>query len=335
MAEAETTETESTSPTISQEEVDELIGVKSSSDNDPNKNRGIKAMLDKALQSYERLPMLDIVFDRFVRVLSTSLRNFTSESVDIDIKAINFLRFGNYINTLQMPSIVTIFKALEWENFGLIIADGGLVFSLVDTLFGGRKNSFQTKVESRPYTTIEQNVVKKLSELILSDLGASFDPLSPATFQFERIETNPKFATIARPGEAAILLQLSIQMEARNGKIDILFPYATLEPIRDLLLQVFMGEKFGKDTEWETDLQNELLTTPVKIKAILNKKPAVLHDIMSLKVGSTILMNNSPEDDVVIYSDQVKLYSGKLGRVGNKIAVNINNVLNKKLKENK
>lgn len=293
---------------------------------------GIKAMLDKALQSYERLPMLDIVFDRFVRILSTNLRNFTSESVDVDIKNISFLRFGNYINSIPMPAIVTIFKAIEWENFGILMPDANLIFALVDILFGGRKNEKKEKLETRAYTTIEQAIVRKLSELILSDLGASFDPLSPATFQFERIETNPRFATIARPGEAAILLQLNVDMDNRGGKIDLLIPYATLEPIRDLLLQVFMGEKFGKDTEWENHMQNETLNIPVGIEAIFNPKATHLEDIMNLKVGSTIIMNDGPNDEVNLLCSGVKMFSGKVGRIGNKIAVSVNKILTKKTK---
>jgi flagellar motor switch protein FliM len=317
---------------LSQEEIDNLLGFKMSTDEDV-KNKGIRAMLDKALQSYERLPMLEIVFDRFVRILSTSIRSFTSETVDIDIRSISSLRFGSYINSIPMPALLTVFKAVEWENFGLITADGSLIYSLVDVLFGGRKIYRPIKFEGRPYTTIEQGIVRQLSDIILADLGAAFDPLSPATFSFERIETNPRFATISRPGDAAILLQLRVEMEERGGKIEILFPYVTLDPIRNLLLQVFMGEKFGKDSDWENHLEYEVYNTPITVEAVLQNKPALMQDIMRLKVGSTIIMEDAPDDDVILICEGNKMLSGKLGRVGNKIAVSVNNTLNKKMKE--
>ena len=316
----------------SQDEIDKFLGMISTQDTS-SQNRGVKAMLDKALQSYERLPMLEIVFDRFVRLLSTSMRNFTSDSVDIEIVSISSLRFGSYMNSIPLNAMITIFKALEWENFGLITTNSQLVYSLVDILFGGRKFNRPVKFEGRAYTTIEQGVLRQLSDLLLTDLGAAFDTLSPASFNFERIETNPRFVTISRPGDAAILLQLKVSMEERGGKIDILFPYATLEPIRELLLQVFMGEKFGKDSEWENLLTNEVLGTSVQIEAVLKNKSAFLEDIMKLKVGSTIIMENSPEDDILLHCSGLKMFSGKLGRVGNKIAVAINEKLNKKLDE--
>ena len=104
------------------------------------------------------------------------------------------------------------------------------------------------RIEGRPYTTIERNLVERLVRVVLADMSGAFDPLSPVTFRFDRLETNPRFATIARPANAAVLAKLRIDMEDRGGRIEILIPYATLEPIRELLLQMFMGEKFGRDS---------------------------------------------------------------------------------------
>jgi hypothetical protein len=44
----------------------------------------MQAIINSALVSYERLPLLEIVFDRLVRVLTTSLRNFTSDNVEVE-----------------------------------------------------------------------------------------------------------------------------------------------------------------------------------------------------------------------------------------------------------
>jgi flagellar motor switch protein FliM len=318
---------------LSQEEIDQLLGFNIASNGEDSKNKGIRAMLDRALQSYERLPMLEIVFDHFIRRLSTSLRNFTSETVDIEIRSISSLRFGSYINAVPMPALITIFKAVEWESFGLFTADAPLIYSLVDILFGGRKVGQNLKIEARPYTTIEQGLVKQLSEILLKELSNAFEPLSPATFTFERIETNPSFATIAHPGDAAILLQLRVEMEDRGGKIEILIPYSMLEPIREMLLQVYIGEKFGKDSEWEAYLQQEIYKVAVSLEAVLKYKTASIQDVMNFKIGSTIIMDDGPEEDVILHCCGVKMLSGKLGRVDDKIAVYVNNILNKKMKE--
>ena len=91
-----------------------------------------------------------------------------------------------------------------------------------------------------------------------ADAQAAFEPLTPVHFNLDRLETNPRFATIARPANAAILVKLRIDMEERGGNIELLLPYATIEPIRNVLLQMFMGEKFGRDPIWEGHFATEV-----------------------------------------------------------------------------
>ncbi len=316
---------------LSQDEIDNLLGFSATPVEE--KKTGIEAMLDKALLSYERLPMLEVVFDRFVRMLSTSLRNFTSDNVDVDIHSITSLRFGDYVNSIPMPAILSVFKAIEWENFGIVTYNGSIVYSMVDVLFGGRKSNKPIRIEGRPYTAIEQGIVRQVSDIILVDMGAAFDPLSPATFQFERMETNPRFATIAHPSDTVILLQLRVDMEERGGNIEIMLPLVTLEPIKKLLSQSFMGETFGKDSMWELHLSKEVSNTDVVVEAILGKKKTMMKNIMNLKVGSTIVMDKSPDEDVLLNCQGVNVLKGKIGKVGDDLSIAISQVINKKMRD--
>ena len=208
--------------------------------------------------SYERLPMLEIIFDRLVRLMTTSLRNFTSDNVEVSLDRITSVRFGDYLNSIPLPAILGVFKAEEWENFGLITVNSNLIYSIIDVLLGGRRGQSAIRVEGRPYTTIEINLVKRMIEVVLADAELAFKPLSPVKFNIDRLETNPRFAAISRPANASILVRLRIDMEDRGGNIELLLPYATIEPIRDVLLQMFMGEKFGRDPTWEGHLATEI-----------------------------------------------------------------------------
>src|SRR3954470_3050697 len=78
--------------------------------------------------TYERLPMLEIVFDRLERMLTTSVRNFTSENVDIDLETITAQRFGDYLNSVPLPAMLAVFRAVEWDNFGLVTVDSPLIY---------------------------------------------------------------------------------------------------------------------------------------------------------------------------------------------------------------
>jgi flagellar motor switch protein FliM len=162
------------------------------------------------------------------------------------------------------------------------------------------------------------------------DAQAAFEPLSPVTLELDRIETNPRFAAIARPANAAILVKLRIDMEDRGGRIEMLLPYATLEPIRELLLQMFMGEKFGRDSIWESHLATELWSTKVPLEAVLDEQKLSLRDVMDFKVGQTLMLNNGPDALVEMRCGGVSLAQGRIGRMGNNVAVRIENGIKKK-----
>lgn len=313
---------EAPSRILNQDEIDSLLGF-DTTDEGGDSNQGINAILDKALMAYERLPMLEIVFDRLVRMLSTSLRNFMSDNVDITIDSMTSLRFGDYLNSIPLPALMFVFKAQEWENFGLVTVDSSLIYSAVDVLLGGRRSNRPVRIEGRPYTTIEQELIRRMVEVTLADLSAAFDPISPVSFQIDRLETNPRFATIARPGNASILIRLRVDMEERGGNLEILLPHATLEPIRDLLLQMFMGEKFGRDSVWETYLVKEVRRTGITIEAVLNEKTLTLRDVFNFEVGNTILFETSPDSDIILRCKGQPLLTASLGRVRDHIAVKI------------
>jgi len=307
---------------LNQEEIDSLLGFDEEHEDETTKS-GIQAILSSALVSYERLPMLEVVFDRLVRLMSTSLRNFTSDNVEVSLDNIASIRFGDYLNSIPLPAMLSVFKAEEWDNFGLITVDSSLIYSIVDVLLGGRRGTAAMRIEGRPYTTIERSLVERMVHVMLSDLGAAFEPLSPVTFRFDRLETNPRFATISRPSNAAIVARRRIDMEDRGGRLELLLPYATLEPVRELLLQMFMGEKFGRDSIWETHLAEELWMTEVDLEAVIDTQIMKLADVFDLQVGSRIMFSTSPDDSIELHCGEVPMYTGRMGRKGQQIAIRI------------
>jgi flagellar motor switch protein FliM len=307
---------------LNQEEIDSLLGFDVNDEQLQDKS-GVRAIINSALVSYERLPMLEIVFDRLVRLMTTSLRNFTSDNVEVSLDNITSIRFGDYLNSIPLPAILAVFRAEELDNYGLFTVDSNLIYSIVDVLLGGRRGTAQMRIEGRPYTTIERTLVQRMTEVILQDMCQAFEPLAPVNFSLDRLETNPRFAAIARPANAAILVRLRIDMEDRGGRTELLLPYATLEPIRKLLLQQFMGEKFGRDSIWESHLATELWSTRVEIDAILDEQIMSLNKIMNLKVGETVMLNSHPDSKIELRCGGVPLLKGRMGRVGSSVAVRV------------
>jgi flagellar motor switch protein FliM len=225
--------------------------------------------------------------------------------------------------------MLSVFKAEEWDNYGLIVVDSALIYSIVDVLLGGRRGTAAMRIEGRPYTTIERNLVERLVAVVLTDLSGAFDPLSHVNFRFDRLETNPRFATIGRPANAAVLARLRIDMEDRGGRLEVLLPYATLEPVREILLQGFLGEKFGRDSIWEAHLAGELWQTTVPIQAILDSVEMPLRQVLEWKVGTRISLNATVESDVRLACGDLHMFIGRMGRKAGSIAVRVSEKIEK------
>ncbi len=310
---------------LNQEEIDSLLGF--DDDVGDGETSGVMALINSALVNYERLPMLDIVFDRLVRLMSTSLRNLTSDNVEVSLDQVSTVRFGDYMNSIPLPAMLSVFKAEEWDNNGLMVTDSALIYSVVDVLLGGRKGESSIRVEGRPYTIIETKLLERMIHVTLTDLSSAFDPLSPVSFNLDRVETNPRFATITQTGNACVLARLRIDMGERGGRMEIIIPYATLEPIRALLLQQFMGEKFGRDSIWETHLTQELYKTDVQLQAVLGEAAVPLGEMLAWKPGDQLFFNTTVSDHLELRCGDFPMFRGPVGRRQDNIAVRVENYL--------
>lgn len=321
---------DSTSDILGQDEIDSLLGLGVQAGRDES---GIESLVNSATITYERLPLLEVAFDRLVRILTTSLRNFTSENVELSLDDANSIRFGEYLESLPLPAMIAVFRAVEWDNYGLITIDSPLIYSIVDVLLGGRRGTTPMRIEGRPFTSIERVLVERLVRLVLQEMSNAFEPLSKVEFRHERLETSPRFAAIARPTNACVLFRMRVDMDDRGGKIEILLPYATLEPVRDLLLQMFMGEKFGQDSIWETHLAREIMVTDVELEALLEEQTVPLSQILQLSVGMTLPLHARPGDLVTLRCGHVPMLRGTIGRVGEHIAIQVEERIRRQLGE--
>jgi flagellar motor switch protein FliM len=307
---------------LSQDEIDQVVGF-SLHELSATGAGGIRAIVDSGVVSYERLPMLEIIFDRMVRLLSTSLRNFFQDNVEVTLDGIRSVRFGDYLNSIPLPVQLAVFHAEGWDNSGLVTVESNLAYSTLDLLLGGKRGGAVGRLDGRPFTAIEMRLIKRMAEIVLGDAELAFAPLSPVRFVVDRIETNPRFATITRPANAAILIDLKLDMEGRGGVLQILLPYATIEPIRDLLLQSFMGEKLGRDHIWEGHLATELWQAELSIEAVLHEMRLPLKQVLSLQVGDTLMFDARPNELITLRCGDWTLSQGRVGRINDKIAVQL------------
>jgi flagellar motor switch protein FliM len=284
---------------------------------------GVKALVESDIVNQERLPMLEVVCDRVIRTFATNMRHLTSDAIDVSIEETTSGRFGEVMNRVALPAMFGVFRVEEWGSHGVMVVEPGLIYSVVDALLGGRKGGSSVRVEGRAFTTIETALVSRMMELALTDFAHAFEEVAPIGLKLERIETSPRFAAIAGPSNVTAICTFRVDMEGRGGKFTLLLPYTTLEPVREKLLQRFMGEKAGRDNIWETHMEEELRKTELRLDAVLAERMVPLADISDLRIGQTIALERHPDDPLSLHCRGMRLGTAQLGQRNNRIAVRL------------
>lgn len=313
---------------LSQEEIDRLLNL-AAPQTDESRMNAIQRLVSSTTVNKDRLPMLDVVFDRMVRLLNTSLRQLTSTNVEASLLRIDWLRFNDFLATVELPALIGVARADPWDGQLLVSVDSQLIYCLMDILLGGRR-SRPGRADGRAYTSIERKMTERLVRVILQDLGTSFDPLAQVDFLYDRLEVNPQFASVTRGTNAAIRVKVAVEMERRTGHVDIVIPYATLEPIRGKLVQMFMGEKFGHDTVWETHLKAELMRAKVELVAVLTQMQVPLGEVLNWQKGTALKLHVGPDAQLTLHSKTIPLFAGRMGQRNDRIAVKVESDLDSK-----
>lgn len=287
----------------------------------------MELIANSTIVNYERLPMLDVVFDRFVRLLADNLRHFMTASVEVNIDYVESVRFGDFWVNIPVPSVITVMEVAEWQGNCLSVVDQKLIYTIIENLLGGRDTPPEDMMEVRPLTSIERKITHRVMGLFTRHLTEAFEPLCKATFEIDRLETNPQLAQIARDTNAAVHARFSLEIEGRLGSIDFVLPYSTLEPVRQLLLQMFMGENFGKDTSWEQHFSDKLQGTDVVLQAVLHETEASLSDTLDWKVGTFLPLTATADDPVRMLCSNLELLRGSLGQRQGNIAIRIDDTV--------
>jgi len=284
---------------------------------------GLKAVIESNVISHERLPMLEVVCEHMVRTFASSMRNLTTDAIDVSLDELTSIRFGDFMSRLEMPAMIGVFTVPEWDNYGIVTVESSLIYAVVDALLGGRRGGTAMRIEGRAFTTIETTLVSQMLQLALTDLSSAFDPIASINMQLERVEMNPRFAAIAEPTNIAAVATFRVDMEGRGGRFSILLPYATMEPVREKLLQRFMGRKVGRGNMWEAHMASELLKTDVSIDVVLGERTLRLEEIGAFKVGQTIALHTAPDDPLEVQCGGVPLGRAQIGQRSSNVAVRL------------
>lgn len=287
---------------LAQDEVDALL--RGLSGGDVESETDISSENDSGYVSFDlanqdriirgRMPVLEIVNDRFARLCTTALSNAVRKRVELNPISIDMTKFGDFMRSLPVPASINIFKMEPLRGNAIIVVDARLVFALVENFFGGQGS--QPKIEGREFTRIEQAIVDKVVKIALDNMEESWRPVHDVNLELLRSEINPQFAAIVPPSDVVVVITFEVELETAIGSLVICLPYATIEPIRSKLHASFQTERLEVDHAWVSRLRERIMETSVELKVEFGRSQITGNQLVRLKPGDVILLDTDTED---------------------------------------
>ncbi|MFO1380189.1 MAG: flagellar motor switch protein FliM [Chitinivorax sp.] len=314
---------------LSQEEVDALLrGVTGEEDTEDETGDS------SAIRNYDigrqerivrgRMPTLEIINERFARNLRVGLFNFMRRSAEISVGPVRVLKYSEFIRNLVVPTNLNLIHMKPLRGTALFIFDPDFVFLVVDNLFGS-DGRYHVRVEGRDFTPTEQRIILRLLQVVFDEYKKSWEPVYKVDFEYVRSEMNTQFANIATPTEVVVAVTFKIELGAGGGDFHVCFPYAMIEPIRDVLYSSMQADRMEADNRWVKLLSHQVQTAEVDLVANLGQAPVTLGEILDLKVGDVISLE-IPQA-IVAEVDGVPIFECRYGIKNGQYALRVNKIL--------
>ncbi|WP_321844266.1 flagellar motor switch protein FliM [Paraburkholderia bannensis] len=280
---------------MSQEEVDALLkGVTGEVDTESSQaeKQGVRpyniATQERIVRG--RMPGLEIINERFARLLRVGIFNFMRRTAEISVGPVRVQKYSEFTRNLPIPTNLNLVHVKPLRGTSLFVFDPNLVFFVVDNLFGG-DGRFHTRVEGRDFTQTEQRIISKLLNLVFEHYTNAWKSVRQLNFEYVRSEMHTQFANVATPNEIVIVTQFSIEFGPTGGTLHICMPYSMIEPIRDVLASPLQGEVLDVDRRWVRVLSQQVQAAEVELTADLAQVPITFEQILNMKKGDVLPMN--------------------------------------------
>ncbi len=260
-----------------------------------------------------RFPQLDVIYEKFMRAFRVSLSSALRKIATLNLASTDFLKFGEFINTLPLPTSMSVLRFNELRGSALFVIESKLAYSLVDSFFGGTDRPYN-KADGKEFTPIELSIIRKVVELAITDLENAWASVHKVDCHFVRTEVNPQFVGIVPPTDVVIATTFDVELENANGTITLVIPYATIEPIKQKLASGFQVESDQTDKKlWAHTLTEQLLETETEILVRLGETEIQMKDLMEFKVGDVIPLNQDVTGEFDVEVENVKKFKSYYG----------------------
>ncbi len=314
---------------LSQDEVDALLeGVTGESQKleQPEAAEGVRSynLGNQERIVRGRMPTMEIINERFARNLRIGLFNFMRRSPEISVGPVRVIKYSAFMRDIAVPTNINILSLAPLRGSGLLIFDPTLVFTVIDTLFGGN-GKLRFRIEGRDFSPTEQRIIQRLVQVATTEYSKAWGSLHKFDFQHQRSEMHTQFANIASPSEIVVATTFNVEIGDSGGEIHFCFPYASLEPIRDVLYSSLQADGQEPDRRWVRQLTQQVQSAEVELCGELANTSMRLGDLIRLQTGDFVPL---PLRDIIpVKVDGVPVMECSFGTVNGHIAVRIERLL--------
>ena len=315
---------------LSQDEVDALLqGITGESQKLEEEQIDEGAIRNYDISSQERIvrgrmPTMEIINERFARNIRIGLFNFIRKSPEIAIGSIKVQKYSAFLREIVVPTNFNIVSVRPLRGSGLIVCDPTLVFAVIDALFGGA-GKYHTRIEGRDFSPTEQRIIGRLVDVITAEYKKAWTGIYPLELDYQRSEMQPQFANIATPSEIVVATSFTLEIGDTSGTIHFCIPYATLEPIRDVLYSTIQGDAAEPDRRWVNLMKQQIQSAEVELIAELAQAPATVEQLLSFKVGDFIELDLQQAIQAKVVG--VPVFDCHYGTSNGKYALKVNQLL--------
>ncbi|MGD9332676.1 MAG: flagellar motor switch protein FliM [Desulfobacterales bacterium] len=311
---------------LSQDEIDALLSAMDSGEVDlSTKNEPPEAKAEnyditsQNIMLRDQFSALEEVYDKFSGLLQGSLSGLLQQSFEVQFVSTEMVKYGDFIQAFTNPTSFNIFSMEPLVGSALLAIEPGLVFSMIDCMFGGKGTPLEQR---REFTPIEIGMIKRLSRELLADFERAWQAVFAIKITAKKQETKPEFVHLVSPDELMIVIVFSIRGEEFSGNFHLCLSYRMLEPIKDKLSSRYLRAK-DSEASFSDRIQKSLEETEVNVIAELGHTSHTFGDLLALQVDDIFTLNTGPHDPITVNIECVPKYKGYPGIINGNRAVEI------------
>ena len=272
--------------------------------------------------SKDHLKALNALHSSYAKSLGSYFSMSLRTVVEIECVNIEQLNYGEYLSSLFDPTCVGVFSMKPLRGVSMLEISMPLAFPIIDILLGG---SGAPKLYNRNLTVIEETIITRVIEKALSILQESWERSVDLRIKLERLENNPPFIQAATTGDPVILILLDVKFDNARGMMSLCFPFLTIQQaLTNLRREEFPSSVDDESTKTcSNTMQTHIRQLHLPISVRYAPSPVTLGELLELKKGDVIILQNAKKDQVQVLITGKMKYNGKPGMVNGKRAVQI------------